>query len=225
MMGLGRHRTALLPVLAFIIPLLAGGCAKYPPGQGVGSQRRMQVEVYFAEPVNPNYHYFLAIDTDGDPATGPVAVRSKPWGGNGWVLSPLSFFVEYYVAIPGGYGVYQVNPDNILEQTYLGAPLLADRDEAFRLRFTIDLNTIDPTDTLDEIQINIIATDEVPINPNEDIARETDGLGAIGNDYVSISLHEDRTYQNSMMADPERAGDVQNGALDIVDWRIVISLD
>jgi hypothetical protein len=205
--------------------LLAGGCARYPPGEETASQRRMQVEIFFAEPIDPTCYYFLAIDTDGDPTTGPVAVREKPWGGNGWVLGPLSFFVEYSFAIPGGYGVYQVNPDNILEQTYLGAPLLADRDEAFRLRFTLDLDTIDPGDTVDEIQINIIATDVLPIDPNQDISRQTDGLGPIGNDYVNISLHEDRTYRNSDMPSPERSGDVENGALDIVDWQIEISLD
>jgi hypothetical protein len=218
-------RSVLLRVLALWAPLLASGCAKYPPGEGAASQRRMQVEILFAEAINPSYYYFLAIDTDGDPTTGPVAVREKPWGGNGWVLAPLSFFVEYNFAIPGGYGVYQVDPNNILQQTYLGAPLLADRDEAFRLRFTLDLEVIDPGATIEQIQINIIATDELPIDPNQDITRETDGLGIIGNDYVNISLREDRLYRNSEMADPERAGDVQNGSLDIVDWQIEISLD
>ena len=215
----------LLRILAVLALVPASGCAKYPPNQVAQSHRRLTVDVYLAEPVNPAYYYFVAIDTDGNPLTGPTPVLHRPWGGTGWAVGPLSYFVEYHLSIPNGYGCYSVDPNNILLQTYQGAPLLYDRDEANRLQFTIDLNTIDPLGTLQSINVNIITTDVLPIDPNQDVTRQTDGLGPTGNDYVTIPLTQTQTYTNAESSIPEQAGDVLDPQLDIVDWQIEVALD
>jgi len=96
------------------------------------------------------------------------------------------------------------------------------------LRFTLDVAQLDTT--VDNLSINIITTTELIFDPNITLPSQHvyDGLGHLGNRYITISLDEYRTIQNSDgLFEEELAGDNTlegpasddaKRAVDIVNW-------
>ncbi|HEY3415966.1 MAG TPA: hypothetical protein VGM23_03685, partial [Armatimonadota bacterium] len=74
----------IIGVLA--ITLLIAGCARFPSGGGggVAPTRTLLSEITVLGRINDTYWYFLAINTDGNPAHGPIPIVTGPELGNGW---------------------------------------------------------------------------------------------------------------------------------------------
>src|SRR5690554_1465361 len=80
-------------IIAVVFAFTLTGCAKFPntpPTTG----KQLVITLRVRGTINPldqvtgmSRHYFIAIDNDGDPNTGPYAAIFPPYGGNGWVTS------------------------------------------------------------------------------------------------------------------------------------------
>jgi hypothetical protein len=199
--------------------------------------------------ITPDYYYFVIFNTSNDPtgANGPEPVIAPPWG-NGFVGGSATSFVEYHSSLPyDGYAVYSFISGTSLQQyTASGIPTqdTAVTSSSRTLEFTIPLSYLATgsisTSAITNIQVNMIATDRLPSNPNDTSAKLFDALGNSNygsgelNDYVTISTTQSGTYNNTKTP-IEPAGDVQstNGSggysnvsepsLDIVDWSVEVS--
>ena len=100
------------------------------------------------------------------------------------------------------------------------------------LRFTVDV--ADLGTNLNNISINVITTTELIFDPTITLPTENvyDGLGYLGNRYITMSLNEFRTIRNSDgLFEEEYANDntlvgpateEQKDAVDITDWTITL---
>lgn len=82
-----------------------------------------------------------------------------------------------------------------------------------------------PSGDEETINFNIISTNELLLDPNFPGPHYYDGLGFTGNDYITISVQEDRVYRNSDAIAPEQAGDTTTGGIgeiDLVDWTVEV---
>ncbi|GBC97657.1 hypothetical protein HRbin17_00146 [bacterium HR17] len=224
------------------------GCAKFPeqPVTGV-SRDRLIVTLTYAAPLAPRYFYFIAIDDDGNPLTGPMPALTSPWG-NGWAALPrqadidpntghprqgpnLSHFVQIEVAAPGvGRGaVYRVT-DPTLEnyrQEFLGTPLEVTFLQPNQVRVTLDMRQLWPSpDPIPaRIEMNFISVDELRLNPQDNTPRQGfDALGVSGNDFISLPLSSNQTFPTSSAFNPEPTtpGDARIEALDLIDWQVQV---
>lgn len=219
-----------LPLTALagaLLALMLPGCAKVPQGAVGLGLRRLIVEASVRGSVNPDYHYFFAINASADASTGPVPVVSPPWG-NGWAAGAMTHYVYCHPSQPGNYGVYRVDdPSTLLTSTYIDRPIEYNNPYGGNLlRFVLDLDRLHPEGTPlpPEISVNLIATDVVPRDPNYRGRKLVDGLGPAGNSFVTIPLHTTRLFTNADSAAPEASGDVADPDLDITDWRIEVRL-
>ncbi|MCE5315653.1 MAG: hypothetical protein ABFD49_04060 [Armatimonadota bacterium] len=214
------------------------GCSKFPSTPATTGRQlvitltvRGEVDVDSLTNLGYSRHYFIAIDNDGDPNTGPLAALYPPYGGTGWVTSEdaensvgLTSFLEYDSENPEGY-IYGVEPGSyFLNLTSPDPPITSEiLNDGRSIRFTIDFSQIAtdniPADSIDELDINFIATNALPTGGSEYITgREIDGLGSAGQDYITISTATDTTYtdddtDSSIISDPD---------LDIVSWQIEV---
>jgi hypothetical protein len=226
--GLERLRakgTAIL-VLILLLPLLQG-CAKVPPGVTGAGLRRLSVEMRVRGSINLNNYYFFAFNAAEGAPIGPVPVVSPPWG-NGWSAGSMTHFVRINASEPSFYGVYRVDdPQTLLTASYVGRPIeYIDPRGGNILRFVLDLDLLFPPDKPQPQQItfNFIATDIVVTDPNWRGRKLVDGLGPTGTTFVTIPLQHGRIFRNEDASVPEEAGDVPDPDLDIVDWKIEVSL-
>jgi hypothetical protein len=175
--------------------------------------------------INPQRHYFFAIDTTNDTSQGPLPTVAPPWG-NGWGAGRITYYVQVDAAQPGFFGIYQFQPgSNLLAATYLGRPLSnSTLDNTNTLSFSLNLDSLlDPSGApAQNINVNFIATDRIPLDPNDREPKLVDALGQIGNNYLTLNTQQQRIYQNSQSSDPETSGDVADPDLDIVDWQIEV---
>lgn len=100
------------------------------------------------------------------------------------------------------------------------------------LRFTIDADQLGTN--VSNVSINVISTTELIFDPNITLPNQNvyDGLGHLGNSYITLSLNEYRTTTNSEgLFEREEAGDntlegpatqLEKNAVDIVDWTITL---
>lgn len=178
--------------------------------------------------INPNYFYYVAIDNDGDPTDGPLAVAGPPWG-NGWGGGSITSYVLYNRTEPiQGYSVYQIPPNtDLLGKVRVGPPIsaLTVPPGGNTLQFTIDLsqiaNELIPVSLITNLDINFINVTEPVLDPNYTGDRPFDGLGDLGGDYINVVTTTPRTYNNSTTRN-EDAGDVIDPDLDIIDWSIEV---
>lgn len=213
---------------AFCLFLLASGCARFPANNTQVTGKQIIVTMTVAGQINTNYHYYVAFDTSGQPAPGPLPVVGPPWG-NGWGTGNITSYVVFDANQPqGGYGVFRMVPGtNLLNNVYVGPPVSSSipPQGANRLQFTIDLGQLaTPTTTVDQIDIvnvNFITTDVVPIDPNFPGPKFFDGLGPSGSDFVQISIKNNQGNNNARTP-IESAGDVRVPDLDIIDWSIEV---
>lgn len=216
-----------LPLAALALAAIVGGCAQVPPeAHALAIQRQLIVTFDMAGSVNPEYYYFIAIDTNGDPASGPVPVVSAPWG-NGWVTGSVTHFVEYH---QGVYQVYKFRPGtNLLQFDPLGTPFQYNRPEGTsRIQVVLDMDTLGTN--LNRINLNLITTDRINIEPNFLGTKLYDGLGLSGNSYINIPVTVNQTFSNAQSLDPEHAGDVPPqpaggvdvSQIDIVNWSVEV---
>lgn len=234
--------TTFLIAVASIITLT--GCARFPdtlPTTGKQLVVTMQVRgrINPLDPNQPNVlrHYFVAIDSDAQESTGPVAVYAPPYGGTGWVttntppaspggqLQGLTSFLRYDAANPQG-SIYGIIPgSSFLNVTPPQPPI---RYEILQggsaIRFVIDFSQIEtaaiPAGDITQLNVNFITANALPVSNVFVESRQTDGLGASGQDFVTIDTSQDRIYSgqdydalNLTPTDPD---------LDITSWQIEV---
>ncbi len=239
------RRAGLVGVFALL--LLPLSCAKSPPGASTAGPQLI-ITMTVAGSINPQFFYFVLFNNANDStgSNGPVPVISIPWG-NGFATgrtSPggLTQYVRYDPSQPqGGFGVYAVNPASLLDQPgYLGVPVQESVTNN-TLQFQIPLSDLAtaavPTGSINYIQINFLATNSIPVDPNYTGTKYFDALGdssSVGsiNDYITISTTKNGIYQNSDK-NLEPGGDVAeagNGVyrtvnepdLDITNWSVEV---
>jgi hypothetical protein len=163
--------------------LLLAGCARWPEGPivPVGPAHTLAVDLTVAGVIDPGLYYFVAIDADGNTATGPVPDATGL--GNGWgILAPTPsgqpvqappFYVQYHN------GVFQ----QVLNGNPVGQPY-AYSVTGSTLSMEIDLSLLgDPIPP--SIQINLITQQDLTMAPADSpITKSFDGLGAHGGDYL-----------------------------------------
>lgn len=175
-------------------------------------------------------HYFIAIDNDNDPNTGPWAAVFPPYGGNGWVTSQdanhsvgLTSYVQYDPTNPEGY-LYGVLPGSFFlnvtpPQTPIRAELL---EGGSTLRVVVDFSQIAttaiPADQIKQLDINFITTNSMPVTGDFVAGRIWDGLGPSGKNYVTVDTTNDRLYYDYNSDGPA----VTDPDLDIVYWSVEV---
>lgn len=227
------------------IPILIGtavvftlsGCAKFPataPTTGKQLVLTMQVRGRI-NPVDENdpsirRHYFIAIDNENNPNIGPWAVVDYPYGGNGWVTSSdpvnsrgLTSYIRYDDLNPQG-NIYGILPgSNFLNTTAPQLPIRYELlDGGSTIRFIVDFSQIAtssiPADQIQQLNINFITTNELPLTNQYVEGRMWDGLGQTGQDYVDVDTTSDRTYSDTDYDGPT----VADPDLDIVYWSVEV---
>ena len=233
-----------MTVVFLLLPL---GCAKSPPGAST-SGPQLIVTMTVAGSINPQFFYFILFNNANDStgSNGPIPVISAPWG-NGFAAgrtadAGLTQFVRYDPSQPqGGFGVYSVVPGTSLRSfQYLGTPVqesVSSNTLQFRIPLSQLATTAVPVGSINYLQINFLATNSIPVDPNYTGTKYFDALGSstdVGsiNDYISISTAQNGIYQNSDK-NLEPSGDVAeagNGVyrpinepdLDIVNWSVEV---
>ncbi len=221
--------------------ILFAGCASTPkhPAKS-GSQLEIEFSLAgsfetedSAEPGLFRY-YFIAIDADNVRETFPLPITAPSgaygWG-NGWGTSDkaseskgITGYLRYDSANePANW--YDILPGSkLLASGPPQAPVaweLADRGKT--MRAVIDFSALtDEPEALENLQINMICTNQVPTDPNDTApGRRWDALGfKTERDYIDIDVTKSYTYSGS---DPE--GDVSDENLDITDWKVSVRRD
>jgi len=241
-----KGRAAALTGLALL--LLPTGCAKSPAGTNSGTGPQLNISMTVAGRIRQDYSYFVlfnnANDTNG--TNGPIPVVATPWG-NGFAAGRtagggLTHFVRIDPSQPqGGYGVYAIVPGSDLRTfQYLGAPLQVTTGSN-TIQFRIPLSQLGtmtvPAGSVQNLQINFLATNVIPTDPNYGGTKFFDALGDARqpggvNNYITISTAQSAIYQNSDKAleptsDVTEAGNgvfrpVNDPDLDITDFRVEV---
>ncbi|HUT73849.1 MAG TPA: hypothetical protein VM221_03305 [Armatimonadota bacterium] len=214
-------------LLAFVclLPCVLGvGCARMPStvsGAPVPS-RQLIVRFTLASPVNPAYHYFIAIDTNGNPNDGPVPIVANPSApipatGVPLIISdaavPPAFYVQYH---QGAFFQYR-------DLAFTGPPYQAGiTQDELTIAVIIDLDQV--TTTAAHLELNIITADRLLPPDAQFIELNYDGLGPTANSYLILPLEVSGVYTNADAVVPEGAGDASLPALDITDWSVEVRL-
>lgn len=227
--------TALIIGLAILSTLT--GCAKFPAGPTTTGKQlvltlKVRGRINPTDATDPSVrrHYFIAIDNDGNPNTGPWAAVFPPYGGNGWVTSQdaqhsigLTSFVQYDSTNTEGY-IYGVLPGSFfLNVSSPQPPIRAELLEGgSTLRVTVDLSqvatTAIPTDAIKQLDINFITTNALPLSGEFVAGRIWDGLGPSGQNYVTVDTTNNRLYYGYNADGPA----VNDPDLEIVYWSVEV---
>ncbi len=217
---------ALLVPTWLVLGLL--GCAKFPEQPPVAvSKNRLVITLTYAAPLDPAAFYYIAIDDDGDPLTGPLPSLTRPWG-NGWGVplderlgSRIRFFVEI---VRQSAQVFRIE---LFQPPFTARPLGPPLDFAFpqpnQVRVTLDLQQLfPPPEPLPErLELNFISVNELKTNPYDNTPRSGfDALGVTGNEFVSIPITSTQTFRNGQGAVLEISGDARIESLDLTDWEV-----
>jgi hypothetical protein len=224
---------SVLSVVSLLAALMAAGCARTPAGAVRAPARQLVLELTVAGRIQSNLQYYLALDLDADPNTGPLPVVGPPWG-NGWGTG----MITHYVVIRGGQAlVFRFRPDtNLLETEPLGRPFdfrPPTPAAPGRVAVTLDLDTlVPPTTELPTFTYNILTTDITPLDPQFPGPKLVDGFGRSGNQFVTLSALQNRVFANGDLSPPVEAPDdvfrapelaaANSPDLDIVDWRVEV---
>jgi len=223
--GAGYNVRVVKRLLAVVLgALVCAGCARSPGlGSPPGPRRQMIVTIALDAAINPAYNYFIAIDTNGNPADGPVPLIMTPS-----IPMPLTRFpvIISDSDIPPAFVVWLSNGvfRQYRNQVFIGPPFTA-QIAADRRSFTVTLDLDQVSTTASALDINFITADRL-IPPDDPLAPiETDGLGPTGNSYLAgLSILQSARYSNATSLVPESAGDVPDPSLDIVDWTLEVRL-
>jgi hypothetical protein len=133
----------LIGMLAILV-----GCAKFPKQPIQISRDRMVITLVYAAPINPDFFYYIAIDSDGDPRTGPLPALTRPWG-NGWGVpfdatlgSRIDLFVEVFRQSAQVFRIQVFQPP--FTTRLLGPPLDISFPQPNQIRITLDLRQLFP---------------------------------------------------------------------------------
>ena len=229
--------------------LLLPSCAKIPPAGTFEPPKLLRVtfalrgEVQSSETGLP-YYYFVTINrTDDAGASGPAPVVDRPWG-NGFAAANSATgqgfvgFVAFNYRGPG-YQVFSCESGGVLKNpvegifTPLGLPYQSTPVSrgSKTLSFQVDLNTL-PNKTLRYVQLNLIATNNVPQGAEEapklwDALGDGSSTGSL-NQFITFDTRQNQLRRNSDDRREPTQNDVRDHVnalvdepnLDIVDWEI-----
>jgi len=187
--------------------------------------------------LNPNYVYIVALNpsTDLNPTTtGPVPVVAPPWG-NGFVAGGCTYFVQWVPTQSPDYGIFQFTDSTLNNFVQTGIPVtyVDPQTGGHVLNFTLDLSqiagSVDVANQYQSLQVNFLTMDRTPRGSSGG-SKNWDALGdgnnpAQINDYITIPLRVDGTYNNAYYGGIEPVGDVVSDgdpALDISDFSIQV---
>ncbi|MCX6346096.1 MAG: hypothetical protein NT018_13665 [Armatimonadetes bacterium] len=232
------YRTTILLIATAIIFTLIG-CAKFPTtptttGKQLVLTLKVRGQIAPQDQFDPKIarHYFIAIDNDANPNTGPLMALYPEYSGTVWVTSQdaqhsigLTSFIQYDAANPQG-NLYGVLPGSYFLNLTSPQPLIIYEllDGGSAIRFIIDFSQIAtaaiPADQIRQLNINFITTNAFPDLNELVVPRQIDGLGPSGQDFVNVDTTIDRVYTdtdidapNLMLSDPD---------LDIESWTIEV---
>jgi hypothetical protein len=231
-----------------IIASLLFGCAEYPANTSGSSSATLNISMTVSGTINPNYYYFVVFNNinDSHGTNGPDPVIAPPWG-NGFVGGAATSYVEYNSSQPGdGYLFYNFAGSTLQQSIVVGAPTqdspVSPGQNTIQFRIPISelaTGTVSASQT-NYIQVNFIATNRIPVNPEDTSPKEFDALGdtlpGTGqlNDYITIPTNQSNSYSNTSF-DDEPTGDeeVTNGSggyspvndpdVDISAWTIQVT--
>jgi hypothetical protein len=226
-----RCRTAVGWWTGTLCLLLVAGCARSPGGGNAQPARQLLLQMTVAGRIQPNLFYYIALDVTGDQSRGPLPVVGPPWG-NGFATGQITHFVR----IQGGQAeVFQILANtNLLQYESLGRPFdFRPPQGTGTFGVTLDMDTLVPSATaLTNLNVNMIATDTVPLDPQFPGPKLVDAFGTVGNSFLTIPVFSSRVFTNRDFPTPlEPANDVLRAPslstvdapdLDIVDWRIEV---
>ncbi|MHB8636382.1 MAG: hypothetical protein ACYC96_07910 [Fimbriimonadaceae bacterium] len=227
-------RRTVLAIGAFA---LCAGCAKFPTGSTGVTSKRVTFTMTIAGALNPNYVYIVALNPSSilnPTTTGPIPVVAPPWG-NGFVAGGCTYFVEWIPTQSPDYGIFQFTDATLNNFVQTGTPVtyVDPQSGGHVLNFTIDLSqiaaSVDLANQYQSIQVNFLTMDRTPRgssggSKNWDAIGDSNNPGQI-NDYLTIPLRVDGTYNNAYYSNIEPAGDVvsdNDPALDIIDFSIQV---
>jgi len=204
------------------------GCAKFPEQPAAPPSRdRLIITLTYAANIDPNSFYYIAVDDDGDPTTGPLPALTRPWG-NGWGVpldetlgSRIHFFAEIFRQSVQVFRIQVFQPPFTTQP--LGPPLDFSFPQPNQIRVTLDLRQLfPPPDPIPErVEMNFISVNELKTNPYDNTPRTGfDALGPTGNDFISIPLTSTQTFRNGQGWVMETSGDAQIDSLDLTDWEV-----
>ena len=221
----------MLPLVALALLGAAGlpaglmaGCARMPSQPSATfPTHRLTVNMVLGAPVNPAYHYFVAIDDDTDTLRGPVPLIATPSTPIPPLGVPIIIFdtdrpPRYYCWLTANaFSQYR-------NSVFIGPPYQGRvSDDGKTITYVLNL---DQVTSQDRAQLNLITADRL-IPPNDPLAPIVyDGLGPSGNSFLSgLPLNVNGIYSNATATVPEHAGDCPIAALDIVDWSVEVSIE
>ncbi|HLK13632.1 MAG TPA: hypothetical protein VKT78_02405 [Fimbriimonadaceae bacterium] len=224
-------------LMAALVALLVGGCAKFPTSSTGATTKRITFTMTIAGGLNPNYVYIVALNPSVEvnpTTTGPVPVVAAPWG-NGFVAGGCTYFVQWIPSQSPDYGIFKFTDSTLNNFVQTGVPVtyVDPQSGGHVLNFTIDLSQIaDSADTANQyqsLQVNFLTMDRTPRgssggSKNWDAIGDGNNPGQI-NDYLTIPLRTDGTYNNAFYSGIEPTGDVVSDgdpALDITDFSVQV---
>jgi hypothetical protein len=237
-----RFRIRVVALAALAAALSLCQCAKFPSGGGANFGKRLTFSVTFAADMHLStdnaYYYFILIDADNNAQDGPLPVISPPWG-NGFAAGHYTHFVSVgrfnadraagaltdcvlWSMLDPGHDLTLMKPVRVVSTSTVSGPTIT--FEIYTSDLGIDLTT---AGTYVPVQINFIATDRIPVAPN-DLDKHWDSLGDGGlgqyTSYLNLNITENGTHDNGGL---EPTGDVEPGpypepALDIKDFSITV---
>lgn len=204
-----------------VLTMLLVGCARYPKIEMPQvSKNRLTITFEVKGTINPNSYYFLAFDDDDDPLDGPLPAVVKPFG-NGWGTGSFTRFIEIHLSRAT---LFEVNPNDPLQPVLIGYPIDFEQRQS-SITVTVDMDAFFRAGIPNAIDFNIIAVDEIILDPNYEGIRSYDALGPRGNDYVTIPMQATAEYRNGQGFIKELSGDAfpaGSDHLDIVDWEVKV---
>ena len=208
-------RHSLPAFLGAALFLLPSGCAKGPSGSPTGggssiTGRLLIVTMTVRGQIDPTNDYYFVLfnvnNTARNGFTGPVPVVTDfERGGNGFAGGNFSHYVEVHqnagppsASGSTNFGFYGIASDLLTTSGPAGliqALFTSTNAPNDTLTFEIPLSSLATSDisaaNISNLEVNFIATDKVPINPQDTSTKNFDALGdASGggglNDYATI---------------------------------------
>ncbi len=189
---------------------MMAGCARVPGGGGGPVPLRQLIAKWTVQgAINSSFFYFLAIDTDDDPNSGPVPVLVDPVGAtNGWgVIDTTGDPPPVYVEMNSGTVFFFVNG------VFVGVPFEARIETGNTIVIVLDLDQV--TATAHNLDLNIILAQTLlpPSDPTE--PREIDALDT----YITIPIDQAGFFSGTANLGTATLPDVT-----LVSWDVEVRL-
>jgi len=177
------------------------------------------------DPVDDYYYVLFSNSGDTQGSTGPVPVVAPPWG-NGFAAGTFTSYVEFHSPQPNGsdFGIYSVVPGSINSPNagaYQGQPInaqISNNTITFQIPLSALATSAIPAQSIKYVQVNFLATNVVPTDPNYSGSKYFDALGdsvqpSSVDDFITIPVSQSAVFQNGQGGlSQEPTGDVASAS-------------